>query len=229
MVYKEELQLHRNLKIDTKNRFDMKKYYAEWLREYFKIFGKPAPESVKKMIKGTKVMWINDEHLLFRILADDFLKEDYECPKCNSKKGFIPTRYKKLNQVIEKNKPVVAERPRTLSCSECSFTFNPMAITYYRGIRMDLRKIWFYKFISEDGKIKYPISSIQKIMDISYGTAKKIKKHTEEGTRLSGETTDEFAEKFIGRIHENHYWTKLISQKADKERAKEQKQIITIK
>lgn len=67
----------------------------------------------------------------------------------------------------------------------------------------------FYTFISDDGKIDYPISSICKILDISYYTAKKIKEQIKKGENSMNEKE---AHKYISNKSEEHPMIDIIIQ-----------------
>ena len=206
-MIKAEIDLIKNIDIDTTSRFDVNISYPIWLHEYYKVYKKPTPTEMKKRIKQTKILWIKDEFAIFRILADEYLKSGYTCPKCESKSGFVPTRYKKIEKLIKTQKFIRAEKPRTLSCSDCSFTFNPLSISSYRNLKLDLRIWMFYSFISDDGEIDYPVQSIANILKVSYPTAGKIKKFTKEGGR---NFTDEEARKYIKNKNEDTPMVKII-------------------
>lgn len=210
----EEIKLHRKMGIDTTHRFDFKKCWAVWLSEHYKVFRKPVNSKIKKSFRKVKVLFINDEHLLFRVLANDFLNEEYQCPKCEKRGGFIPTRYKRLEKMLTTKKPVYVEPPRTLSCMNCSFTFNPLVSGFYANTKIDLRKWFFYMCIAENDKNKevdYPVTSIARILDVSYNTAKNIKNGYDTGDRRP----DDYAEKFVNNKSEDHPLMKLMAQMAD--------------
>ena len=211
-MLKEEIRLIKNTNINTLDRFDINKHYKEWLHEYAYLFDEPAPLKIKKLIKKTRILWIKDEFALFRILSKDYLKDGFICPKCKSDKGFIPTRYKKIDKMFKVNRCVRAEKPRTLSCNNCSFTFNPLSLTPYRNLKLDLRKWVFCWFISEDGKIDYPVSSISRIIDVSYYTAKKIKTAIINGER---KFSDKEKDKYISNKSEDHPMINIILQASE--------------
>jgi transposase-like protein len=189
-MLKEEINLINKLEVNTLNKFNFNARYNSWISEHYKLFKKPAPDYIKKLIKKTKLLWIKDEFVLFRILCNSYLNRKYTCPKCESKKGFIPTRYKKIGKMLKINKFVRIEKPRTLSCTDCSYTFNPLSYSVYRRLKLDLRVLVFYTFFSDDGKIDYPIQSISKILNISYNSAKNIKKWVLEGREFSDQEID---------------------------------------
>lgn len=208
---KDEIELHKKLRIDTLHRFNVNKYYSIWLSEYYKIFKKPVPKKEKEFIKKSKVLFINDEHLLFRIMVNDFIDKKYDCPKCNHVGGFVPTRHKKLDKMLKIQKFIRCESPRTLSCVKCSFTFNPMSIMFYSNTKIDLRKWFFYLCISKDGEIDYPIPSIGRILNVSYGTAKSIKLGYKTGERRA----KDYAPKYINSKDDNHALLNVFAQYAD--------------
>jgi hypothetical protein len=108
-------------------------------------------------------------------------------------------------------KVVRAEKPRTLSCNNCSFTFNPLSISPYRNLKIDLRKYMFYQFISDDGKIDYPVKSIMTMIDISYKTAVKIKTYLKTFEKpFSKEEID----RFFKNKTEDHPFINIILQSA---------------
>jgi len=211
-MLKIELDLIKKIDIDTTNRFDINASYNKWLSEYYKIFKKPVPCNIKKRIKQTKIIWIKDEFVAFRVLAEEYLKAGYTCPKCGSQEGFIPTRYKKIEKLFKTQKLVRSERPRTLSCLDCSFTFSPLSVSVYRNLKLDLRIWLFYTFISDDGSINYPIKSISEILKVSYSTAKRIKDFTEN--KVNRRFTDMEAKKYIKNKNENHPMVKIILDRA---------------
>ena len=71
----------------------------------------------------------------------------------------------------------------------------------------------FYSFISDDGKIDYPVKSIASILKISYPTAKKIKEFTKGGGR---NFTDSEAKKYIKNKSEDNYMIKIIMERGQK-------------
>jgi transposase-like protein len=206
---RDEIRLIKKMDVNTLHRFDFQKCYNNWLHEHFILYKSPAPIRLKKEIQKIKILWIKDEFLLFRILSKDYLKTGYTCPKCGSSKGFIPTRYKVIGKVLETQKCVKVEKPRTLSCSECSFTFNPLSTTAYRNVKYDLRKIFFYQYISEEGIIDYPIRTIMRILDISYQTAKKIKQQV---SAMEKPFSDEELNKYISNKTDEHPMIKVLLQ-----------------
>jgi hypothetical protein len=209
---KDEIRLIKKMDVNTLHRFDFQKCYNNWLHEYFILYKRTVPTQLKKKIQEIKIIWTKDEFLLFRILSKDFLKAGYTCPKCGSANGFVPTRYKVIGKVLETQKCVKVERPRTLSCSHCSFTFNPLSVTSYRNIKYDLRKFFFYQFISDEGKIDFPIQSISNIIGVSYQTAKKIKQQI---TVMERPFTDGELKKYISNKSEEHPMFKVLLQMGD--------------
>lgn len=197
-------------------RFNINQSYLTWMREFYKLFGKPAPDQIKKLIKRTVLLWAKDEHMLFTIVAKDFLEKKYECPKCKKYDDFIPTRHKQIEKMYRINDLVTCEQPRTISCRHCSFTFNPLRITFYQNMRIDLRTFHFYSFISDDGNIDYPVASIQKILNVSYGTAKKIKfSKTKDGYYTKPQANAQMKRSRNGQ--KNIGGVKLLVQKYDRE------------
>ncbi len=209
-----EKKLIDSILVDESARFDINVSYRVWLHEYCKIFGKSAPDKIKKNIKRVRRLWRGDEFLSFRILADGFLSDRSRCPQCGAEGSFIPGRYKKIAKLLDTGKPVRSERRRTVSCSECSFTFNPLSVTGYRNLKLDLRVWFFYGFISDDGSIDYPVSSISRILNVSYATAKRIKKFHNDGGRGF---TDEEADKYVKKRGEDHAMIKILLDKYERD------------
>ncbi len=211
-MFKSDIDIHRNLQIDTKQKFDINVCYSRFMSEFYSLFKCQAPKQIKNQIKSIIVAFSKDEFLMFKILSKRFTEKQYTCPKCGNKDYFIPSRYKQLNKLVETKKFVSVEKPRTLGCQKCSFVFNPLAVGSYRNIKIDLRKWVFYTFISDNGNIDYPISSIAYILDVSYGTAKNIKRCHKTGERKDQEG---FGEKFVDGKTEEHPWVKIMLQEYD--------------
>jgi hypothetical protein len=189
----------------VQSRFDLNKSFSKLIGVYYSTYGKEYPAPLKKRILKVKKMWASSEYVIFEILASHWLEKEILCPKCNLKNQFTATRYKKIEKLIKIQKCVRSERPRTITCSNCSFTLNPLGFTSYRGLKIDLRKHVFYLFMTDDGKIEFPISDICEILDVSNGTAKKIKSF------YSGEEGDSTgrAEKYISK-GEDHALVKFL-------------------
>ncbi len=209
----DELMLSRKLNIKDTSRFDLNKAYYNWLKEFYSLFGKHAPHQLKSLIKKTIIMWAKDEHTLFTILAKDYFEKKYHCPKCGFYGEFTPTRHKKIEKMLVKNKAVICENPRTASCQKCSFTFNPLSISWYSNMKIDLRTIAFYMFISDDFNIDYPVSSIARILNVTYGTAKRMKDSAKRG--YYNQSPEQKAESFFKKHTKESNITKVITQMAD--------------
>ncbi len=211
-MHKSEIDIHRKMQIDTKHKFDINVCYFRFLSEFSSVFNCQAPKKMKNGIKSIIVAFSKDEFLMFRGMCNKFLANKYTCPKCGNFDFFTPSRYKQLNKLVETNKLVTVEKPRTLGCQKCSFTFNPLSIGFYRNTKIDLRKWVFYTIISDDGNIDYPIPSIQYMLDVSYGTAKNIKYAVKNRERKGQEG---FAERFIKSKTEDHWWVKILVEEFD--------------
>src|ERR1700685_4106293 len=108
----EERELIKWASVKDTRRFDINTVYSKWLREWYLVFGKPVPDSLKKRIKQTIALWSKDEFALFNVLIDKTWTENkYVCPKCNESTYLVPTRFKKLHKMLSQNKMVTVERP----------------------------------------------------------------------------------------------------------------------
>ena len=171
----------------TFNYSDCVSIYAE---EHFKCFIQTVPRNVKKHLfdKKLKKIFLTDDHQMFEILVPSIFKnEHFKCPKCQKTTTFYSNRYKKIDKMFKEQRPVRCEANRTFVCSNCSFTFHPLAETAYRNTKLDLRIIVFYIFISDDGNIQLPVAAISRIFKIAYSSAKRLVNTQENGKKHSDE------------------------------------------
>jgi len=196
--------------VETK-RFDLNACYSNLLKEYYHVFKKPLPKKEKKFILSLKKFLSKDEQLVFIAIVRNFLENKIVCPKCKSSNGFVSGRYKIIAKMLKIEKFVRQETPRTLSCCDCSFVFHPLALTFYGHTNLDLRTWFFYGIITNDGKLDLPITSISKILNVSYGTAKNMKECVFNHKRKS----DKWIEESVNSLPEEHYITDIYVQMFD--------------
>jgi len=184
--------------------------YAE---EHYKYFKRTVPRNVKKYLfdKKFKKIFLKDDHQIFEILVPSIFKnEHFKCPKCEKKTTFYSNRWKKIDKMLKEQRPIRCEANRSFVCSNCSFTFHPLAETAYRNIKLDLRIIVFYIMISDDGNIQLPIGAISRIFKITYSSAQRIVNAQQNGKPHSDKEI-----KHILNKGEDHWKVNILCQSYD--------------
>ncbi len=193
----------------------MKKFnYSDTINRYaaehFKLFGKPISMVKKKYIKQfKKVFCEEDEHYMFEIFARQsmFNMKGINCPKCGEEANFTSDRWKRIDKMLRTKRLVRVEQDRQYTCSNCSFKFHPLAHSFYKNTNLDLRIYLFYLVITDDLKADLPVSSISRIFDISYTSAKRlVEKHKNQGGITKGDI-----DKVFDKGHD-HWKVKLFKE-----------------
>lgn len=194
-------------------KFNYSDCVARYAAEHFKHFKQTVPRHIKKHLfnKQLKKAFLKDDHQIFEILVPSIFKnEHFSCPKCQKKTTFYSNRYKKITKMLKEQRPIRCEANRSFVCSNCSFTFHPLAHTAYGNMKLDLRIVAFYILISDDGNIELPVGAVSKIFTIAYNSAQRLVNIQKNGKQHS----DNEIKRVLNK-GEDHWKVNLLCQSYD--------------